>query len=100
MHELRQHQRLQLKVLHAQRRTPSSGQVLTLSLLRRYSQVCHPEGARTPREPRDLGFGFLRKVTKDFGKGTALGMADLVAMQPNLNIPLFLVAPEERREKV
>jgi predicted RNA-binding protein len=29
-----------------------------------------------------------------------LRMADLVAMQPNLNIPLFLVAPEERREKV
>jgi hypothetical protein len=28
-----------------------------------------------------------------------LRMADLVAMQPNLNIPLFLVAPEERREK-
>lgn len=27
-------------------------------------------------------------------------MGDLVAMQPNLNIPLFLVAPEERREKV
>jgi hypothetical protein len=29
-----------------------------------------------------------------------LRMADLVAMQPNLNIPLFLVAPEERRGKV
>ena len=29
-----------------------------------------------------------------------LRMADLIAMQPNLNIPLFLVAPEERREKV
>ena len=29
-----------------------------------------------------------------------LRMADLVAMQPNLNIPLFLVPPEERREKV
>jgi EVE domain len=29
-----------------------------------------------------------------------LRMADLVAMQPNLSIPLFLVAPEERREKV
>ena len=29
-----------------------------------------------------------------------LRMADLVAMQPNLNIPLFLVAPEDRREKV
>ncbi len=29
-----------------------------------------------------------------------LRMADLVAMQPNLNIPLFLVAPDERREKV
>jgi hypothetical protein len=29
-----------------------------------------------------------------------LRMGDLVAMQPNLNIPLFLVAPEERREKV
>jgi hypothetical protein len=29
-----------------------------------------------------------------------LRMADLVAMQPNLNIPLYLVAPEERREKV
>jgi hypothetical protein len=29
-----------------------------------------------------------------------LRMADLIAMQPNLNIPLFLVAPEDRREKV
>jgi hypothetical protein len=29
-----------------------------------------------------------------------LRMSDLVAMQPNLNIPLFLVAPEDRREKV
>jgi hypothetical protein len=29
-----------------------------------------------------------------------LRMADLVAMQPNLSIPLYLVAPEERREKV
>lgn len=29
-----------------------------------------------------------------------LRMADLIAMQPNLKIPLFLVAPEERREKV
>ena len=29
-----------------------------------------------------------------------LRMGDLVAMQPNLNIPLFLVAPEDRREKV
>lgn len=29
-----------------------------------------------------------------------LRMADLVAMQPNLNIPLYLVAPDERRQKV
>jgi|GEM_PF-1864394 len=29
-----------------------------------------------------------------------LRMADLVAMQPNINIPLFLVAPDVRREKV
>ncbi len=29
-----------------------------------------------------------------------LRMSDLVAMQPNLNIPLYLVAPDERREKV
>ena len=29
-----------------------------------------------------------------------LRMADLIAMQPNLNLPLYLVAPEERREKV
>lgn len=29
-----------------------------------------------------------------------LRMGDLVAMQPNLKIPLFLVAPEDRREKV
>jgi hypothetical protein len=29
-----------------------------------------------------------------------LRMADLIAMQPNLNIPLYLVAPEERRDKV
>ena len=27
-------------------------------------------------------------------------MADLIAMQPNINIPLYLVAPDERREKV
>lgn len=29
-----------------------------------------------------------------------LRMSDLVAMQPNLNIPLFIVAPDERRDKV
>jgi len=29
-----------------------------------------------------------------------LRMSDLVAMQPNLQIPLFIVAPEERRSKV
>jgi hypothetical protein len=29
-----------------------------------------------------------------------LRMSDLIAMQPNLNIPLYLVAPEERRSKV
>jgi hypothetical protein len=29
-----------------------------------------------------------------------LRMADLIAMQPNLNIPLYLVAPDEKREKV
>ena len=29
-----------------------------------------------------------------------LRMSDLISMQPNLNIPLFLVAPEERRSKV
>jgi predicted RNA-binding protein len=29
-----------------------------------------------------------------------LRMSDLLAMQPNLNIPLFLVASDERREKV
>lgn len=29
-----------------------------------------------------------------------LRMADLLAMQPNLNIPLYLVAPDDRREKV
>jgi len=27
-------------------------------------------------------------------------MSDLVAMQPNLKIPLYLVAPNDRREKV
>jgi hypothetical protein len=27
-------------------------------------------------------------------------MSDLIAMQPNLTIPLFLVAPDERRLKV
>jgi hypothetical protein len=27
-------------------------------------------------------------------------MSDLVAMQPNLSIPLYLVASEERRDKV
>lgn len=27
-------------------------------------------------------------------------MADLLAIQPNLNIPLYVVAPEERRGKV
>jgi hypothetical protein len=29
-----------------------------------------------------------------------LRMSDLMAMQPNLNIPLYLVAPEDRRDKV
>lgn len=29
-----------------------------------------------------------------------LRMSDLLAMQPNLNIPLFIVAPDERRAKV
>jgi predicted RNA-binding protein len=29
-----------------------------------------------------------------------LRMSDLVAMQPNLNIPLYIVAPDERHEKV
>ena len=29
-----------------------------------------------------------------------LRMADLITMQPNLNIPLYIVAPDERREKV
>lgn len=29
-----------------------------------------------------------------------LRMSDLIAMQPNLNIPLYLVAPEDRRQKV
>ena len=29
-----------------------------------------------------------------------LRMSDLIAMQPNLNIPLFLVAPDDSREKV
>jgi hypothetical protein len=29
-----------------------------------------------------------------------LRMADLLALQPNLNIPLFIVAPEDRRSKV
>lgn len=29
-----------------------------------------------------------------------LRMGDLIAMQPNLNIPLYLVAPDERRNKV
>lgn len=29
-----------------------------------------------------------------------LRMSDLIAMQPNLSIPLYLVAPDERRDKV
>jgi hypothetical protein len=29
-----------------------------------------------------------------------LRMSDLIAMQPNLNIPLYLVAPDDRRNKV
>ena len=29
-----------------------------------------------------------------------LRMSDLVAMQPNLQIPLFIVAPDVRRNKV
>lgn len=29
-----------------------------------------------------------------------LRMSDLVSMQPNINIPLYLVAPDERRQKV
>jgi hypothetical protein len=27
-------------------------------------------------------------------------MSDLISMQPNLSIPLYIVAPEERRQKV
>jgi hypothetical protein len=27
-------------------------------------------------------------------------MADLIALQPNLNIPLYIVAPDERRDRV
>ncbi len=29
-----------------------------------------------------------------------LRMSDLITMQPNLNIPLYIVAPSERRDKV
>lgn len=29
-----------------------------------------------------------------------LRMSDLIAMQPNLNIPLYIVAPDERRDRV
>ena len=29
-----------------------------------------------------------------------LRMSDLLSMQPNINIPLYLVAPDERRDKV
>lgn len=29
-----------------------------------------------------------------------LRMADLISMLPNLNMPLFIVAPDERRQKV
>jgi hypothetical protein len=29
-----------------------------------------------------------------------LRMADLITMQPNINIPLYLVAPDDRRNKV
>src|SRR6185436_2381687 len=29
-----------------------------------------------------------------------LRMSDLIAMQPNLNIPLYFVAPDDRRQKV
>ena len=29
-----------------------------------------------------------------------LRLSDLISMQPNLNIPLYIVAPDERREKV
>ena len=29
-----------------------------------------------------------------------LRMSDLIAMQPNINIPLYIVAPDERRDKV
>jgi hypothetical protein len=27
-------------------------------------------------------------------------MADLLAMQPNINLPLYIVAPDKRRDKV
>jgi hypothetical protein len=27
-------------------------------------------------------------------------MSDLISMQPNLNIPLYIVAPDDRRDKV
>jgi hypothetical protein len=30
----------------------------------------------------------------------ALRMTDLLSLQPNLGMPMFLVAPEDRREKV
>lgn len=29
-----------------------------------------------------------------------LRMSDLISMQPNLNIPLYIVAPDDRRDKV
>jgi hypothetical protein len=29
-----------------------------------------------------------------------LRLSDLISMQPNINIPLYIVAPDERREKV
>ena len=32
--------------------------------------------------------------------GLVLRMSDLIAVQPNLKIPLYLVAPEDRRNKV
>ena len=44
---------------------------------------------------RGVGPAFADKVGR-----AGMRMSDLVAMQPNLNIPLYLVAPDERRHKV
>jgi hypothetical protein len=46
-----------------------------------------------------IGAAFEIESTRSIYSGL-LRMSDLLSMQPNLNIPLYVVAPDERHEKV